>query len=76
MAKLAGGILEATNGEMVYWQAVTLADIGRVDEAIPYFRRAFANDESWIDLLWRLPVVGLFSADSTTIAGIVERARR
>ena len=66
---------EATNGELIYWQAVTLADIGRVDESIPFFRRAFANDESWIELLWRLPGVGLFSADSSTIASIVERAR-
>ena len=67
---------EATNGELVYWQGVTLADIGRVDESIPFFRRAFSNDESWIELLWRLPGVGLLSADSTTIAQIVQRASR
>jgi uncharacterized Ntn-hydrolase superfamily protein len=66
---------EATNGELVYWQAVTLADLGQVDEAIPLFRRAFAQDESWIELLWRLPKVGLFGADSTTIASIVRRAQ-
>jgi tetratricopeptide (TPR) repeat protein len=67
---------EATNGELVYWQGVTLADVGRVDESIPFFQRAFSNDESWIDLLWRLPGVGLISADSTTIAQIVQRAMR
>ncbi|NIN11561.1 MAG: DUF1028 domain-containing protein [Gemmatimonadales bacterium] len=66
----------ATNGELVYWQAVTLADLGRVQEAVPLFRRAFAQDRSWVELLWRLPRVGLLRADSTTIASIVRQARR
>ncbi len=65
---------EATNGELVYWQAVTLADIGRVDAAIPLFRRAFAQDRSWVELLWRLPAVGLLRADSTAIAHMVQAA--
>ncbi len=66
----------ATNGELIYWQAVTLADMGRTDEAIPLFRRAFQQDQSWIELLWRLPSVGLLSADSSSIARIVREARR
>jgi tetratricopeptide (TPR) repeat protein len=65
----------ATNGELIYWQAVTLADLGRVDQAVPFFRRAFAQDTSWIELLWRLPRVGLLRADSGTIARIVRSAR-
>jgi uncharacterized Ntn-hydrolase superfamily protein len=65
---------DATNGELVYWQAVTLADIGRVDEAIPLLRRAITRDDSWIELLWRLPGVGLLRADSTTIAQMVRVA--
>lgn len=64
----------AVNGELVYWRAVTLADRGRVDEALPLFRRAFAQDTSWAMLLWRLPRVGLLSADSATIARIVREA--
>ncbi|MCH7716147.1 MAG: DUF1028 domain-containing protein [Gemmatimonadetes bacterium] len=73
----AAGMLpdRATNGELVYWQAVTLADLGRTDEALPFFRRAFAQDESWIELLWRLPRVGLLGADSSTIDRIVREAR-
>lgn len=66
----------ATNGELVYWQAVTLLEVGRREEAIPLFRRAFQQDRSWIELLWRLPRVGLLSADSTTIAGVVRQAGR
>jgi uncharacterized Ntn-hydrolase superfamily protein len=64
----------AVNGELAYWLAVTLADRGRVSEAMPLFRRAFAQDTSWAALLWRLPRVGLLSADSATIARIVRDA--
>ncbi|MDH4131942.1 MAG: DUF1028 domain-containing protein [Gemmatimonadota bacterium] len=65
----------ATNGELIYWVAVTLADIGRVDEAIPLFRRAFAEDEGWAELLERLPAVGLLRADQETIGRIRREAR-
>jgi uncharacterized Ntn-hydrolase superfamily protein len=72
----AGRLLpdSAVNGELVYWHAVTLADRGRVDEAIPLFRRAFAQDTLWGTLLWRLPRSGLLAADSATIARILREA--
>jgi len=65
----------AVNGELVFWHANTLADRGRVDESIPLFRRAFAQDTLWATLIWRLPKVGLLAADSATIARIVRDAR-
>jgi uncharacterized Ntn-hydrolase superfamily protein len=65
----------AVNGELVFWHANTLADCGRVDESIPLFRRAFAQDTLWATLIWRLPAVGLLSADSATIARIVGEAK-
>lgn len=61
----------AVNGELVFWHAVTAADRGRTEEALPLFRRAFAQDTSWATLLWRLPRVGLLHADSTAIARII-----
>lgn len=64
----------AVNGELVYWHALTLADRGRVDEALPLFRRAFAQDALWATLLRRLPRVGLLSADSATVARIIREA--
>ncbi len=64
----------ATNGELAYWVGVTLADQGRVDESLPWFRRAFTQDRSWIELLHRLPAVGLLRADSATRARIVREA--
>jgi uncharacterized Ntn-hydrolase superfamily protein len=66
----------ATNGELIYWVAVTLADQGRVDESIPLFRRAFAEDNGWAELLPRLPGVGLLRADSATIRRIIHQAGR
>ncbi len=65
----------AVNGELVFWHANTLADQGRIAEAIPLFARAFTQDTAWATLLWRLPKVGLLHADSTTIARIVREAR-
>lgn len=65
----------ATNGELVYWQAVTLVGLGREAEAIPWFRRAFAQDTSWIELLRRLPAAGLLPPDSALIERIIRRAR-
>jgi hypothetical protein len=45
--------------EMVYWQAVALADHGQVDQALPLFKRAFADDPAWIELTRRLQPAGL-----------------
>jgi uncharacterized Ntn-hydrolase superfamily protein len=61
----------ATNGELIYWVAVTLADLGRIDEAIPLFARSFAEDASWRELTTRLPAAGLLRADEATIDRIL-----
>src|SRR6185503_3110754 len=66
----------ATNGELAYWVGVTLADQGRVDESLPWFRRSFRLDQGWVELLGRLPRVGLLKADSATLARIVREAGR
>jgi uncharacterized Ntn-hydrolase superfamily protein len=50
---------EATEGEAPFWVGVTLASEGRVDEAIPYLRRAYAQHEDWATLIERLPEAGL-----------------
>ncbi len=76
--RLASELLpdEATNGELIYWVAVTLADLGRVDDAIPLFRRAFRQDASWAELLTRLPGAGLLRADQAALERILRDARR
>lgn len=49
--------------ELPFWHAVTLADLGRVDEAVPIFREVFARDTHWARLLPRLPRAGLLRDD-------------
>jgi len=43
------------NMEMVFWHAVTLAGLDRVEEALPLFRKVFEADYNWAILLPRLP---------------------
>src|ERR671916_2682177 len=45
----------ATNGEIVFWHAVTLANTGKLEESLPLFRRAFAQDRNWAELGRRPP---------------------
>jgi len=49
--------------ELPFWHAVTLADLGRVDEALPIFRDVFARNANWATLLPRLPQAGLLRND-------------
>jgi len=58
---------EATNGEAPFWVGVTLADTGNEIDAIPYLKRAFAQDERWAELIRRLPASGLLPNDEAFI---------
>ncbi len=59
------------NMEMVYWAAVTLAGVGKVEEALPRFEKAFAADPRWAVLTPRLPVAGLLPDDPALLARIL-----
>lgn len=61
----------ATNGETVFWTGVTLASAGRVEEAIPYLRRAYGVDRRWAELLRRLPAAALLPDDPALVARLV-----
>jgi uncharacterized Ntn-hydrolase superfamily protein len=50
---------QATNGEAPFWVGITLASIGREDDALPYLLRAVAQDRKWTELVSRLPAAGL-----------------
>lgn len=60
------------NLEMKFWHAVSLVNMGRVEESFSLFRAVFAEDEKWALLLPRLPAVGLLQADQDTVARILE----
>ena len=66
----------ATNGETVFWTGITLASAGRVDEAIPYLRRAYAVDRRWAELVRRLPAVGLLPNEAGLVDRLVAGMRR
>src|SRR6201988_70655 len=63
--------LVPNNAEMIYWHAVALVNMGRVDESLPLFRRVFAMDRNWITLTPRLPKSGLLPDDPKLIQKIV-----
>jgi uncharacterized Ntn-hydrolase superfamily protein len=57
--------------EMIFWHAATLAGIGRVDESLPLFKRAFDMWPDWRTLVPRLPTSGLLPDDPELIDRIV-----
>src|SRR5882724_5907099 len=59
------------NAEMIYWHAVALVNMGRVEESLPLFKRVFAMDHNWIELTPRLPKSGLLPNDPKLIERIV-----
>ena len=64
------------NAEMIYWHAVALVNMGRVDESLPLFRKVFAMDKNWATLTPRLPRSGLLPDDTKLIQRIVNEAPR
>ena len=61
--------------ELPFWHATTLADMGRIDEALPLFRDVFARDPRLIELLKRVPVAGLLHLDEAALRRILETAQ-
>ena len=57
--------------ELPFWHAVTLADIGRVEDALPIFHQVFQSERNWALLLQRLPDAGLLKPDQEMIDRIL-----
>jgi len=57
-SKLAPDSLEVT-----YWHALTLAQNGKLQQALPMFREVFAKDPSWAELTRRLQAPGIITSD-------------
>jgi uncharacterized Ntn-hydrolase superfamily protein len=70
----AAARLAPNNAEMVYWHAVALVNMGRVDDSLPLFRRVFAIDKNWVTLTPRLVKSGLIPDDPKLIERIVKVA--
>lgn len=59
------------NLEMKYWTAVSLVNIGRLNEALPVFKQVFEKDPHWIELTRRIVPNGMLKADPATLNKII-----
>jgi uncharacterized Ntn-hydrolase superfamily protein len=57
--------------EIPFWNAVTLADNGNLEEALPVFKDVFAKEPVWKELLIRLPASGLIKDDAEMLKRIL-----
>ncbi len=62
--------------ELPFWHAVTLADLGRIEEALPLFRTVFSADSNLATLVERLPAAGLLHASPQMLARILQCCNR
>ncbi|MEP6609068.1 MAG: DUF1028 domain-containing protein [Burkholderiaceae bacterium] len=72
----AASRLVPDNSEMIYWHAVALVTMGRVEDALPLFSKVFALDRNWVTLTRRLPQAGLLPDDAQIIQRILAIAPR
>ena len=70
IAATTQGIPPSRHAEMLYWHAVALVNMKRVDESLPLFARAFELEPSWRELTRRLPKSGLLPDDEVLIKRI------
>ena len=57
--------------ELPFWQAITMASVGRIAEAEPIFRPCSRKSPYWADLVPRLPAAGLLPDDKALVERIV-----
>ncbi len=75
IASKTEGVLPSRLAEMMYWHAVALVNMGRVDESLPLFKKAFAIDKHWAELTPRLPKSELLPNDPKLVEQIVAQAK-
>lgn len=67
----AASELVPDNLEMLYWHAIALVNMGRVDESLPILRKVYKLDPNWVELTRRLPRAGVLINDSGVLDRIV-----
>ena len=63
--------LEPAMDELPFWHAVTLTDLGRLEEALPIFRNVFRSNPNWAILLSRLPPAGMMKENPEAVKRIL-----
>ncbi len=59
--------------ELPFWQAVTLAESGKITKSLPIFKKVFASDRNWVELLRRLPAAGLLKVSESDLSLILSQ---
>jgi uncharacterized Ntn-hydrolase superfamily protein len=72
----AAAALAPDNLELLFWQAVSLINVGRESEALPLFKKVFEADRNWAILTPRLTHSNLLKVDKETMRKILEQAER
>ena len=62
--------------ELPFWHAITLAEMGRLEEALPLFKLVFEINPNWATLVQRLPASGLLRDDPAMLTRIAEVAKK
>jgi tetratricopeptide (TPR) repeat protein len=60
--------------EMIYWHAQALAQMGRVAESLPLFKRAFSIYPNWVMMTPRVAKSGLLPNDPKVLEQIMAQA--
>ena len=62
------------NVEVKFWQAVTMAGAGRLEDSLPIFREVFSLDKNWLTVTPRLAASGLLPDDAELLKSILATA--
>ncbi len=57
--------------ELQFWTALTLANVGRLDESLPMFKSVFNHEPVWRDIMPRLAAVGLVTMKQADLERIL-----
>jgi uncharacterized Ntn-hydrolase superfamily protein len=68
----AAETLVPENAEMIYWHAVALVNMERVEASLPLFRKVYAMDRNWATLTPRLVKAGLLPDDPKLLERILK----
>jgi len=66
----------ADNPEVMFWYAVTLASVEKVEESLPFFNKVFAANPIWQDLVPRLVRAELLPDKEQVITKVMEQTQQ
>jgi len=59
------------NVEMTYWTAVSMTNAGRMEQALPLFKKVFNKNENWVTLTRRITQNNILSVPDSTLQRIL-----